>query len=194
MAMLAAVAAVAGMSSLFSQAPAQAGVHAVAAGLGNATLSTTLFYPVNSTNASAPLSISPKSATFTFHFSTGATVAVPGGTVSGGISATGSVHGWCGLSVGSGTVSGGGPFSWIGIGGTLIVTGQVNGAVNAAPNALLGDSCATVGANDFIVNGGGIATSCATVNSSVTVSTPTGSIGNLVHVHSSIHGKGHACA
>jgi hypothetical protein len=163
MAMLAAVAAVSGIVTMFSpSSPAQAAVHAVCAGTGNANLDNTLFYPVNSTTTGIPLS--PRSANFTFHLGEDGNVGVclTGTTPTvGGPSATGTVHGWCGLSVGSGTVTGAGStFSWIGIGSFLLVTGEVSGLVNASPNLLGGDSCLTNGADDFIVTGVAVQKSC----------------------------------
>jgi hypothetical protein len=193
MATLAALATLAGIMTVFvPSSPTQAAVHAVCAGTGNAHLSAPLFYPVNPTTTTIPLS--PRSANFTFHLNglAAACVTVPGATVTGGPSATGTVHGWCGFSVGSGTVTGGGQaFSWIGIGSMLVVTGNATGVVNASPNLVAGDSCVS-GADDFIITGVAVLTSCETGTSvSSSTSTPDGSV-SASSPDSAVHASGHA--
>jgi hypothetical protein len=161
MAMLAAVAAVSGLVTVLapSTSPAQAAIHGVCAGTGTAHVDSPLFYPVNSTTTSLPLS--PHSANFTFHLNGTVAVCVTGTTPTlGGPSAVGTVHGWCGLSVGSGTLVGGGSFSWVGIGSFLLITGEVSGLVNASPNLLANSSCLTNGASNFIVTGVAVRKSC----------------------------------
>jgi hypothetical protein len=178
MAMLAAVTVVSGIVTMLSPStsPAQAAIHGACAGTGNAHLDDTLFYPV-------PQS-APKSANFTFHLNGLAAACVttnPPGTTTTGPSATGTVHGWCGLSVGSGTLTGGGSFSWIGIGSMLIVTGEVSGVVNATPNIPGGDLCSS-GADDFLITGVAVQKSCTpTPPTSVPVTIPTGPTGS-VHI------------
>jgi hypothetical protein len=117
----------------------------------------------------------------------------------GGPSATGIAHGWCGLSVGSGAVTGGGSFSWIGIGGVLVVTGEVNGVVYATPDLVSGDSCLTSGADDFIVTGAAARASCLTATSvpvSVLPVSVSWSIWTAFHFDAHVHpmqGSVHAC-
>lgn len=170
-AMLVAVSAVSGVMALFAPTsnPAQAVItpHEVCAGTGTAHLSSPLSYPVGTGTGTTS---SAHSATFNFG------LPAPGCQPSGtGIGATGSVHGWCGLSVGSGTTSKGDNFHWTGVGGDLVLTGQVSGGVNAIPNTLTGDSCAShnAGADDFIVTGAVTRHSCTTNQPSATVTTIT---------------------
>jgi hypothetical protein len=183
MTMLAAVTIVSGLVTVFSPtSPAQSAIHSTCTGTGNAHLDNTFFYPVNSTTTAPPLS--PRSANFTFHLNGTAAACVTGTTTTlGGPSATGQVHGWCGLSVGSGAVTGGGSFSWVGIGSWLSLSGQVSGLVNATPNLFTGDSCVS-GADDFIVTGEAEIKSCSILTSQpVTIS----AIPPVLNAHMSGH-------
>ena len=148
-AMLVAVTAVSGVMTMFppTSTPAQANVHAACASVGGtAHLHSPLTYPTGPSH----------SASFTFHLDpdlsecTGAP---------DNLSASGTVHGWCGLSSGSGVTSAGTSFGWVGVGGTLVLSGGLSGAVNAVPNVVLGDLCST-GADDFVINGAVVNHSC----------------------------------
>jgi hypothetical protein len=190
MAMLAAVAAVSGVVMMFSlSSPAQGAVHGACVGTANAHLDNTFFYPVNSTTLGIPLS--PRSAGFTMHLN-GTVAACVTGTIPtlGGHSATGTVHGWCGLSVGSGAVTSGGSFSWIGVGGVLVVTGELNGVAHVFPNLLAGDSCLTTGADDFVIHELVADTSCTPPTpTSITVTIPA----VPPFTHSGFTGSVHVC-
>lgn len=175
-AMLAVVSAVSGVLMMFSPAtPAQAvPVHDACVGAGSATLGSPLGYPLGTT---AGTFSSAHSSNFTFHFNT-ASVCALGGPA---LSATGTVHGWCGLSTGTGVTSTGGTFMWVGLGGTLVVTGQIVGLVNAVPDTLAGSSCANHSASRFLVNGLGLQQSCSVVNTSVGTTVPLGGSGQPLH-------------
>lgn len=119
---------------------------AVCAGTGVATLTgDTLEYPVPSQAAvGGPFS----TAGFTFGL-TG--VCVPGG----GLTAGGTVNGWCGDSYGNGTANVNHDFGFVGLGSVLIISGEVIGVVQATPDATTGHSC-TTGAGRFLVQGAGL--------------------------------------
>lgn len=85
------------------------------------------------------------------NFTLGLTGACAGG--GGGLVATGTVHGYCGLSTGNGMAAGHN-VSWIGLGSMLVLFLEVTGVVNASVNVLAGASC-TTGAASFLVTGGG---------------------------------------
>ena len=153
MALLVAVTAVSGVMTMFSptSTPAQADVHGACVGVvGNAHLHDTLTYPTHGPS---------KSASFTFHFDPAVCVDLDPPGVATTISATGTVHGWCGLSTGSGVTSTGTTFGWVGVGGDLVLTGGLSGDVHATPNLATGDSC-TTGADDFVVSGAAVGHSC----------------------------------
>ncbi len=143
-------------------APASADTD-LCAGTGSANLSASLFYPGGA----------PVTASFSFGFTVGACHAKPEG-----LFAAGTVTGWCGLSVGAGATHNGHRFHWLGVGGELILTGEVTGVVNAVPNALANQFCST-GANSFLVQGAVAKTHCANKTKSNTdIPTPWGTITN----------------
>jgi hypothetical protein len=80
-----------------------------------------------------------------------------------GLFASGTVSGWCGLSSGHGSTHNGHRFAWLGVGGELVLTGELVGVVNAVPNVLGGQSCASQqGASQFLVQGGAVKVDCPT--------------------------------
>ncbi|HEX2039387.1 MAG TPA: hypothetical protein VHF47_06600 [Acidimicrobiales bacterium] len=129
----------------------------VCAGTGTAAIATPgLFYPGVGTTTSTAL---PGSASLTLHalpkllpfsFAPGATGACVTGAFD--VAANGFVSGWCGHSWGTGITTTGYRFSWVSVGGSLVVTGGLFGTVKAVPDALSGQSCAT-GALGFIIAG-----------------------------------------
>ena len=119
-----------------TSSPASADVD-VCAGTGTATLNQPLTYPGIG---------GPVTTGFSFGFTAGTCV------FKAGLSATGTVSGWCGLSSGQGETNSGHRFVWQGVGGELVLVGEVNGVVNAIPDALQGESCIT-GADRFLVQG-----------------------------------------
>ena len=173
LAMLLSATLVAGIAAVLVPAsPASAGVH-VCGGVGGATLGQGLTYPVTVSTDLPPHPVhvlairQPRTTTFNFGFTQiGACVNTNAPTVKStltgtGVTASGTVSGWCGLSSGTGTVTLGpssGRFAWIGIGGTLVTTGAVVGVVAAIPDTLAGQSCnRELGANQFTVAGGAVA-------------------------------------
>jgi hypothetical protein len=107
--------------------------------------------------------------TFTFGFAVGGCVHPPAVGVAPA-PAAGVLTGYCGHSVGAGTFAGQ-PFSFVSVGGVLILTGHVVGIVNAVPAPLTG-SCAHFatapggpfalpsGATAFVVTGGAVGFNC----------------------------------
>jgi hypothetical protein len=145
----------------------------VCAGLnGTALLNTGLLYPVTVVPDAntATLSVNVLQATttnFTVNFGTGVGTCAIGGPLTAG----GTVSGWCGLSSGSGATNDGFRFAWIGIGGTLILTGGLVGVVNAIPDVPGGQSCNQNkggGATRFIVTGLALKAHCAVKSKSLT--------------------------
>lgn len=140
----------------------------VCAGQGTATVTPGLLAPLFPIIAQLPdgsvtisvLQDSFAASSFAFGLSAGA--CAPG---LGGITATGTLRGYCGHSGGAGTDDAGHLFGWISIGGTLLITGEITGAVQATPDPLLaGNSCFTshTGATSFIVVGAANRINCAT--------------------------------
>ena len=151
---------------LVPASPASAGAH-VCAGVGKAILTTGLTFPVTVATAlpGHPVHVrvqQPRTTGFTFNLNiAGGCVNTNAPTVKSTltgtpITAVGTVSGWCGLSSGTGTVTLGassGLFAGIGIGGILVITGNVNGVVQAT-DALAGHNCNTnPGAAGFVVAG-----------------------------------------
>jgi hypothetical protein len=171
---------------ILPMAPADALVHGTCAGLGQAHLSSPFGSPVGTTPNTFS---SVHSANFTFHFTTAAncllihTPTPSSVSVTGGLSASGVVHGWCGLVVGNGITSFGNSFYMLGVGGVLVFTGGVSGVVAAVPNVIAGDSCLDHTADDFILTGAVALHSC-TVTTSVHFSD---SIWLPPHNHLSVH-------
>jgi hypothetical protein len=148
-AMLLSAATVATAVAMFAPASPVSADTDVCAGTGTAQLSGGLVYPAIDPNA--------RNVGFSFSFSAGACVAKPEG-----LFASGTVSGWCGLSSGRGATHQGHRFAWLGVGGELVLTGEVVGVVNAVPNALAGQSCTTNpgGASQFLVQGAALKVHC----------------------------------
>jgi hypothetical protein len=165
LAMLLSATLVAGAAAILVPAsPAAAGVH-VCAGRGLANLGQGLTYPVTvSTDLGHVVHIlviqQPRKTSFGFSLTVGQCVNTNGTTLKTGAAASGTVAGWCGFSTGYGVLTlqdASGRFGWIGIGGTLIITGEVAGIVNAVPDTLAGHSCNNnTGASQFLIAGGAI--------------------------------------
>ena len=188
LAMLLSATLVAGAAAILVPAsPASAGVH-VCAGTGIAVLTTGLTYPATTVAAVPPavplppnphpvhVTVTHQARTTGFSFGFGPAGACvnsnptpPGpGNVKFSVNADGLVSGWCGLSSGTGTLRlGNNPrFAWVGIGGTLILTGGVTGVVAAVPDTLAGHSCNShAGASQFTVVGDVVANDHCTVKS-----------------------------
>lgn len=144
--LLSATALAASVAVFAPTSPASATVDDVCAGEGLATLTGAAFtYPVVG---------HLKLASFQFNFALGTCVTKLA------LNATGTVHGWCGFSVGEGVTGNGYYFQWQGVGGTLVLTGGVPGllalrlygVVNVEPNPIAGESCVS-GADGFLVIG-----------------------------------------
>lgn len=90
---------------------------------------------------------------FSAGFSVGACINTTGTTTTvKTLSATGTISGWCNLSSGSGVTADGHRFAWLGVGTTLVFTGDLVGMASITPNALVGQSCNT-GASAFLASG-----------------------------------------
>lgn len=78
----------------------------------------------------------------------------PQGTCSfkAGLFATGLVSGWCGHSWGTGVTDNGHRFAWVQAGPSWVITGELDGLIQAVPDVLAGESCAT-GALGFVIAG-----------------------------------------
>lgn len=133
----------------------------VCAGTGNASVAPGLLYPI------LPPTVSTGGVTFpnghtapaSWAFSLSPGVCAPG---LGGLSASGTLQGYCGHSVGSGTDTAGHKVSWMSLGTFLILNDEVTGIAQAVPNpAIAGNSC-TTGATSFIVTGAANRVNCAT--------------------------------
>jgi hypothetical protein len=171
LAMLLSATLVAGAAAVLVPAsPAAAGIH-VCAGLGQAILATGLTYPVTVSTDLPPHPVhllviqQSRKTGFTFILNPGAcgntnAPNVKTSPVPTPITASGTEAGWCGFSTGYGTLVLGSAamrFGWIGIGGALIITGEVVGAVQTIPDTLAGHSCNNNrGASQFIIAGGAI--------------------------------------
>ena len=136
---------------LVAPAPPASADTNVCAGQGTATTSP-IFYPVRvvTTGTTASVTVlAPNTASFAFAFG-GLGVCAPGPK---SLTATGTVSGWCGHSSGTGVTGQGHRFAWVSAASKLILTGEVTGIVNAAPDpTIAGNSCLT-GATTFIVTG-----------------------------------------
>lgn len=106
---------------------------------GTATTTAPLTYP-----AFGPAVL----AGFTFFFGIGQCLA------KSSLSATGVVHGWCGLSTGHGATDNVAPheFAWLDVGGVLVLAGGLTGVATVTPNPLAGENCID-GADGFLVGG-----------------------------------------
>lgn len=202
-----AVALIAATAAVLAPAPASAH-DAVCAGQGLATTGAGLLYPLVGSSTSGTgtvtVNLAPTTTTFAFGFTLGD--CVPLGSKPGGLTASGTVSGWCGLSSGHGdtdnnpAVTGPHPFAWVGVGSSLVITGELVGVVNASPNVLNNESCtAAGGADEFLVSGAVALRHCATTGSLLNTTTIT-SFQNLVApgTHTTITGGNwdthHQCA
>jgi hypothetical protein len=162
--------------------PAQALTpHGLCLGTGTAQLASPLGYPVGTTPGTLS---STHSTAFALHFNAplGVCSTIPGLTLAN-ISATGTVHGWCGLFAGKGTTNLGDDFGFTGVGSIVVVTGELSGIVTAVPNAALGDSCVNHTADDFLLTGVLVRGSCDFTSGSQSIV----SIFVPPHNHISIH-------
>lgn len=107
----------------------------------------------------------------------------------GGLTATGTVEGYCGHSRGSGTDTDDHLFGFVSAGGILVVTSELTGVVVAVPNVPAGESCIPPnGALQFILAGAVSRVNCVTnlLPGAATVTdltAPLGDIGVFVQVH-----------
>jgi hypothetical protein len=180
LAMLLSATLVAGIAAVLVPAsPASAGVH-VCGGVGTAELATGLTYPETVTTALPPHPVhstvqQPRTTGFLFTLDVGTCANSNAPTVKTTVDAVGVVSGWCGLSSGSGNLAlGNNPrFAWVGVGGTLVLTGGVVGVVNAVPDTLAGSTCnSNAGATDFLVNGAVVASDHCTAKTKTLTTTP----------------------
>ncbi len=86
-------------------------------------------------------------ATFTFNLGVGACAD------GSGVTASGHVHGACGLSSGEGVTTSGHVFAFASQGTVLVVTGMVTGQVSATEDAFDAGSCANGTATNFNIVG-----------------------------------------
>jgi hypothetical protein len=146
LALLAGAAMLSTLGILAPASPVSATAEAdVCAGVGDAFLSLGLSYPVTAEGPQPPNLVS-----FFFNLSLGACAALPEG-----LSATGTLHGWCGHSTGQGVTNNGASFHFVSAGGTLVVYGHVAGTVNAVPDLLSG-SCLNKTASHFTIVGAAV--------------------------------------
>lgn len=143
--MLLTAALLTGLFALAPSTPAAAHVD-VCAGVGSATVNT------GGQGLRYVGSVYQQNLPFGFGF-----VLPPGGTCVLGtpFAPTGVVHGYCGLSAGSGSAAGH-AFAFVAVGGVLVVSGGMAGTAVAAPDVTLGESCAptdATGANNFLLVG-----------------------------------------
>lgn len=133
------------VTSMAVLAPTPVSAADACAGTGTATVPGGLNYPVTTTSQPAPTNLS----SFSFNFNQGRCVTKTS------LSAAGTVHGHCGNSTGAGVTNNGRSFTWVGVGGTLVLSGGLTGVVNAAPDpTIAGNTCSVnFGALFFLVNG-----------------------------------------
>jgi hypothetical protein len=164
-----------GTLTLLAPAP-PASAWIACAGTGNAAVTPGLLYPVAvniGTGANLIEVLIGKANdlhSFTFGSIVGGCVHPPSTAVPQ-ISAAGVLKGYCGHSVGTGTVNGQ-LFAYVSVGGTLLLTGHLVGIANAAPTPGTG-SCLHAatpvdptfglpgGAAQFLINAAGIGFNCA---------------------------------
>lgn len=188
-ALLAATLVAGALAALAPAGPASA-TTAVCAGNGSASVTPGLLYPIGlplvTLNLRTPATLGQRvivtfnnelqSSSWSFNLDTGTCP---------GLMASGTLKGYCGHSTGSGFTNTGHLLAWTSIGGLLLITNEVTGAVNAIPDPLNPDnSClhagdVTVhtdtglttqspppaqqlghGAHDFIITGGAVLAHC----------------------------------
>ena len=161
------LAAVPALVTLGSSQPASA--TGVCAGTGTASLSVGLVYPLSDTTVNTGGPVPGLTTTVTVH---GLRTANFGLTITTGacsdgtsLSATGTLHGWCGHSAGTGVSGDGHLFGYTSAGSILVVTGGLVGVAHAAPDTVGGQSCngaTSPGASVFIVAGAVAKVHCTT--------------------------------
>jgi hypothetical protein len=107
------------------------------AGTGTMWTDAAFYYPV--------VNINPTTAHFSFAWTLGACAYKVDGIFMAGI-----MSGWCGLATGTGITYNGHRFSWVDVGGQMVITGEVEGTASITPNFLNGHSCFG-GAYNFLV-------------------------------------------
>ena len=149
------------VAALAPASPASADTN-VCAGTGTAFTSP-IFYPVSltpsGTTANATV-LAPNTGSFFFLFTFGGVGAcVP--DLGKGLTATGTVSGWCGHSSGTGVTGQGHRFAWVEAGSLAVITGEVTGVAQVGPDPFVpGNSCFT-GATQFLVNLAFVLSHCA---------------------------------
>ncbi|HEX7168509.1 MAG TPA: hypothetical protein VF230_16125 [Acidimicrobiales bacterium] len=129
-------------AGLLIVSPASAGNDACA-GQGEAVTQSNVYYPGLGPSATG---------TVTFTFTIGGCNQGHSNTANGNFTAgVAGAGNFCGSSTGDVSIDHHNG-SWTSAGSMLVLSGGINGAVNAVPNATKGDSC-TSGANDFLVTG-----------------------------------------
>jgi hypothetical protein len=145
-------------ATLLPASPASAA--GACAGVGTMTVTPGLLSPV--VTSPAPLGVTVTGSTVAAFMMTlfpGTCVHEPGGTTPN-VNASGLVSGWCGLTSGTGTLNGG-RFSWIGVGGLMVMTGDMTGVATMTPGPGQNESCGMPsGATSFIVAGAGLTLHC----------------------------------
>jgi hypothetical protein len=142
--LLLAAASIATVGMLAPTSPASADTD-VCAGTGTAVLSVGFGYPVNTVHPTTP---HPHTSNFSFTFTAGACVVKTTGLTAGG-----TVTGYCGLSSGTGATTNGHSFSFNSTGTVLVLTGNVTGTVSVVPDPAAGGSCTSDNATRFLVTG-----------------------------------------
>lgn len=137
-AILAVASLLGGAASMLQVSPASA-ANETCAGVGTATTGAAL-----GLEASGAVLVD---TTFGFTLNVGAC------TVSASVTADGNVKGFCGDSTGSGTANGHHDFTFVGTGSVLVLSGGVEGAVNATPDTANGHSCVGNNASQFVISG-----------------------------------------
>ena len=151
--------------------------------VGSATVAPGLTYPVTAT----PTGIRPAvQAGFgvVFPLGTGTCVNTVGPTLKG-LSATGTLSGWCGHSSGTGTTNTGEDFAYVSLGTLLVTTGELTGVVSAVPDTLAGHSCNSQnGAGGFIISGLAVKLTCMLGGLAGTTLPPLGPLGtHTIYTH-----------
>lgn len=161
-------------------APQPANAIDICAGTGTASTDPVFYPPFTGT-------LTPGNArlTFRFTFTVGSCVHLPTAGMGKTINAGGTFSGWCGLSSGTGMTDNGALFAWVGLGSMLVLTGHLEGLVNATPDVVNQESCSPTGtgALNFLVTGGAVLLNCHGVlgpNLGTLVPNPLG--GELFHL------------
>ena len=177
LAMLLSAALVATVIGVFAPASPASATGVCVGALGTATVTGgALSYPVVAGTFGVQVR-QPVNATFNVNFPAATGTCVNSNTPGflKGLTAAGTVSGWCGHSSGSGSTADGYRFAWVSAGSILVLTGGLTGIVNAIPDTLNGHSCNAAkpgGASAFIVSGVVLKLHCNVSKTKVTTPLP----------------------